>query len=185
MNAENKYGEQNSWRYKIHEIIFEADTPAGRWFDIILILCIALSVIAVMLDSVQSISLEYGFWLTFIEWLLTILFTFEYMFRLYAVKKPISYATSFFGIVDIISILPTYISLIFPGGHFLLVIRLLRILRIFRILKLMQYVGESILLIQALHASRRKINIFIFTVITLSDTRLYYVFNRRGTKWIY
>ena len=158
---------QSPWRHKIHEIIFEADTPAGKWFDIILIICIILSVIAVMLDSVQSIRMEYGEILIYAEWVFTILFTIEYIFRLISVTRPMLYATSFFGIVDLLAILPSYISLFYPGGQYLVVIRLLRILRIFRVLKLVQYVGESKLLIQALRASRRKITIFIFTVLTI------------------
>jgi voltage-gated potassium channel len=156
-----------AWRSKIHEIIFGADTPTGRWFDIVLILCIVLSVAAVMLDSVQSIRAEIGPWLIYAEWFFTILFTLEYLLRLIAVTRPTTYAMSFFGIVDLLAILPTYISLFYPGGQYLLVIRLLRILRVFRVLKLVQYVGESRLLVQALRASRRKITIFISTVLTL------------------
>ena len=155
------------WQRKIHEIIFEADTPAGKWFDIILILFIGLSVIAVMMDSVQSLKAKYNDLLFFAEWLFTILFTIEYILRLISVTKPKLYALSFYGIVDLLAILPTYISLIYAGGHFLVVIRLLRILRVFRVLKLMQYVSESKLLAQALKASRRKITIFIFVVLTL------------------
>ncbi len=155
------------WRSKIHEIIFEADTPSGRRFDIVLIGCIVLSVAAVMLDSVQAIRLEWGLWLIYAEWIFTILFTIEYLLRLISVTRPVLYATSFFGIVDLLAILPTYISLVYPGGQFLLVIRLLRILRVFRVLKLVKYVGESRLLVQALQSSRRKITIFIFTVLTL------------------
>ncbi|MBP9104151.1 MAG: ion transporter [Chitinophagaceae bacterium] len=155
------------WQRKIHEIIFEADTPAGKWFDIILILFIGLSVIAVMMDSVQSLKAKYNDLLFFAEWLFTILFTIEYILRLISVTKPKLYALSFYGIVDLLAILPTYISLIYAGGHFLVVIRLLRILRVFRVLKLMQYVSESKVLAQALKASRRKITIFIFVVLTL------------------
>ncbi len=155
------------WQRKIHEIIFEADTPAGKWFDIILILCIGLSVAAVMMDSVQSLKAKYGDLLFFAEWLFTLLFTIEYILRLISVTKPRLYAFSFYGIVDLLAILPTYISLIFTGGHFLVVIRLLRILRVFRVLKLVQYVSESKLLAQALKASRRKITIFIFVVLTI------------------
>ncbi|HMQ67516.1 MAG TPA: ion transporter [Ignavibacteria bacterium] len=158
---------QTPWRHKIHEVIFEADTPAGKWFDITLIICIILSVIAVMLDSVQAIRLDYGEFLIYAEWVFTILFTIEYILRLVSVTKPLLYAGSFFGIVDLLAILPSYISLFYPGGQYLVVIRLLRILRIFRVLKLVQYVGESKLLIQALKASRRKITIFIFTVMTI------------------
>ena len=152
------------WRHKLHEVIFEADTPTGKWFDIILIISIILSVVAVMLDSIQAVKIEYAEWLIAAEWFFTILFTIEYILRLLSVSRPFHYAKSFFGIVDLLAILPTYISLFYPGGHYLVVIRLLRILRIFRVLKLVQYVGESKILIQALKASRRKITIFIFTV---------------------
>jgi voltage-gated potassium channel len=158
---------QRPWQIKLHEIIFEANTPAGKWFDIILIGAIALSVITVMLDSVLAIRNQYGELLYYLEWFFTLLFTLEYILRLISIKQPGSYAKSFFGVIDLLAILPTYVSLIYPGGHYLLVIRLLRILRVFRVLKLVQYIGESRLLIQALKASRRKITIFIFTVLTL------------------
>jgi voltage-gated potassium channel len=120
-----------------------------------------------MLDSVESIRTEYGEVLIYAEWVFTFLFTIEYILRLISVTRPMFYATSFFGIVDLLAILPSYISLFYPGGQYLVVIRLLRILRIFRVLKLVQYVGESRILIQAIKASRRKITIFIFTVLTI------------------
>lgn len=163
---ENQHKTQ-PWRASLHEVIFEANTPAGKWFDILLILAILLSVITVMFDSVQGIRSEYGDVLYYIEWFFTILFTIEYLLRLASLNRPGSYAKSFFGVIDLLAILPTFVSLVYPGGHYLLVIRLLRILRIFRVLKLVQYVGESRLLMQALQASRRKITIFIFTVLTL------------------
>ena len=151
----------------MHEVIFESDTHVGKWFDIILILCIIISVIAVMLDSVKSINIPYGRLLYKIEWLFTILFTIEYISRIISVERPIKYITSFFGIVDLLAILPTYLSMFFPGTQYLLVIRILRVLRIFRILKLATYVGEGRLLLQALRASRRKITVFLFTVFTV------------------
>ena len=154
-------------RYRIHEIIFEADTPAGRLFDLVLIVSILLSVIFVMLDSVKSIRSEYGVILYRCEWFFTILFTLEYALRLFSVSNRISYALSFFGIIDFVAIVPTYLGLVLSGGHYFLVVRLLRILRIFRVLKLAQYVGESSMLAEALVASRRKIFIFFITVITL------------------
>lgn len=154
-------------RAKLHEIIFEADTPVGRWFDIILIISIIISVIAVMLDSVASIGEKYGPELYLVEWFFTILFTMEYLMRLISVGRPLSYATSFFGVVDLLAILPTYVSVILPGSQFLLVIRILRILRIFRVLKLVQYIQEARQLRQALRESRRKITVFMFTVLTL------------------
>jgi voltage-gated potassium channel len=158
---------QNRIRATLHEIIFEADTAAGMIFDILLIILIVLSVVMVMLDSVSSIQTEYGNLLYLGEWLLTLLFTIEYLLRLYSVGRPLAYATSFFGIVDLMAVLPTYLSIFFPGTQYLLVIRVLRVLRIFRVLKLVQYVGEARLLMLALGASRRKIAVFLFAVVTL------------------
>lgn len=157
----------NQWRLKLHEVIFEADTPAGKWFDVLLILAILLSVVMVMLDSVAGIRKAYGRFLLAGEWFFTILFTIEYLLRLFSVRRPWAYAASFFGVVDLIAILPTYMSLFIPGAQYLLVIRILRVLRIFRILKLVQYLGEARLLTQALRASRRKITVFLFVVLTL------------------
>lgn len=156
-----------SWRHTLYTVIFEAETPAGKWFDILLIASILASVLAVMLDSVSSINQHYGFLLTGIEWFFTIAFTIEYILRLVCVGRPFLYATSFFGIVDLLAIIPTYISIIIPGTEYLLVVRVLRILRIFRVLKLVQYMGEALLLMKALRASSRKITVFLFTVLTL------------------
>ena len=164
MNVNNS---QSPWRLKLHEVIFEADTPAGKWFDVLLILSIFVSVVLVMLDSVSAIQKEYGRLLLAGEWLFTILFTIEYFLRLLSVGRPLAYATSFFGVVDLLAILPTYLSILIPGAQYLLVIRILRVLRIFRIFKLVQYVGEARLLMQALRASRRKVTVFLFTVLTL------------------
>ena len=155
------------WRFKVHEVIFEADTPAGKWFDVLLILSILLSVLMVMLDSVSAIQKTYGPILLAGEWLFTILFTIEYLLRLLSVGRPLAYATSFYGLVDLLAILPTYLSIVIPGAQYLLVIRILRVLRIFRILKLVQSLGEARLLTQALRASRRKITVFLFVVLTL------------------
>ena len=132
MDSINKNTNAHSWRKKSFEIIFEADTPAGKWFDIVLIICILLSVIVVMLDSVSSIGTRYGKLLYALEWFFTILFTAEYIMRLICVGRPIRYAVSFFGIVDLLAILPTYMSLIFFGSRYLAVVRVLRVLRIFR-----------------------------------------------------
>ena len=155
------------WRARLHEIIFEADTPAGQYFDIALIVCILLSTLCVMLDSVRDIRAAYSGTLNALEWVFTLLFTVEYGLRLACVQRPLRYAISFYGLVDLLSILPTYLSLLIAGAHYLLVIRILRILRIFRVLKLVTYVGEARLLIRALRASRRKIGVFLFAVITL------------------
>jgi len=151
----------------LHEIIFEADTPAGKLFDIILIVSIVLSVMVVMLDSVSTIRNSYGGFLVLSEWFFTFLFTIEYFLRLSCVGRPFKYATSFFGIVDLLAIIPTYLSFFLPGSQFLIVIRILRVLRIFRVFKLVQYLVEIRLLNQALRASRRKIVVFLFTVFTL------------------
>lgn len=155
------------WREILFEIIFEADTPAGKWFDIALIICISLSVLTVMLDSVRSIRAEFGRFLYAAEWFFTILFTIEYILRLLCVRKPTRYAASFFGIVDLLAILPTYTSLFFFASRHLAVIRVLRVLRIFRVLKLGHHTKEAALLKKALHASRRKILVFLFVVLTL------------------
>ncbi len=155
------------WRSTLHEVIFEADTPLGKAFDVLLIWSILLSVAAVMLDSVGEIRQRHGTLLYAVEWIFTLGFTVEYLLRLISVGRPIKYATSFFGLVDLLAILPTYISLLIPGSQYLLVVRILRILRVFRIFKLVQYVSEARLLMQAVRASGRKIAVFLFTVLTL------------------
>jgi voltage-gated potassium channel len=167
MSFKNSQNINRNWKTTLHEIIFEADTKPGKWFDVILILCIILSVFIVMLDSVASIKKEYGAFLNAVEWFFTILFTIEYILRLISVGRPTRYATSFFGIIDLLAILPTYVSIILPGSRFLTVIRIFRVMRIFRVLKLVQYLAEAKVLTQALHASRRKITVFLFAVFTL------------------
>ena len=156
-----------SLRERLYIIIFKADTPAGKWFDVLLIISIVISVLAVMLDSVRPINNRYGSLLYFVEWFFTILFTIEYVLRLFCVKSPKRYATSFFGIIDFLAVIPTYLSIFLPGSQYLLVIRLLRVLRIFRVLKLVQYVREANMLAKALRASFRKIVVFLFTVLAL------------------
>jgi len=155
------------WRTVLHEVIFEADTPAGKGFDVLLIVSILVSVAAVMLDSMGGVRLRYGRPLYVIEWFFTFLFTIEYILRLLCVGRPGRYAVSFYGVVDLLAIIPTYLSLVLPGSQYLLVIRILRILRIFRVLKLVPYLGEARLLMRALRASGRKIAVFLFTVLTL------------------
>ena len=154
-------------RARLHEIIFEADTPAGKFYDVSLILAIAISVIVVMLDSVSSIKKTHGTMLYSIEWFFTILFSLEYTVRLLCVKRPTQYAFSFFGIVDLLGVIPTYLSLLVPRSHYLAAIRFLRVLRTFRVLKLSSYEKESQLLFRALKASHRRITVFLFTVLTL------------------
>ncbi len=154
-------------RNRLHEIIFEADTPAGKLFDVVLILGIIASVIVVMLDSVADLANQYGRWFLLLEWGFTLMFTAEYILRLSCIGRPSKYARSFYGVVDLLSILPSYVSLFLPGGKYLLVIRILRLLRVFRVLKLVQYVGESNYLQRALWASRRKIAVFLLSVFLL------------------
>ncbi|HSH00358.1 MAG TPA: ion transporter [candidate division Zixibacteria bacterium] len=153
-------------RGRLYQIIFEADTVWGKIFDLGLILTILLSVVAVMLDSVAEIRSVWGRQLLIAEWVFTALFSVEYLLRLYCFTPPLRYARSFFGLVDLLAVLPTYLSALLPGAQFLLVIRVLRVMRIFRVLKFAQYVGEAGLLMQALKASRRKITVFLFAVLT-------------------
>ena len=155
-------------KQRLNIIIFGSDTPAGKWFDILLIVTIIVSVFIVMVDSVQSIRSIYGHWLNISEWVVTILFTIEFILRLYCSPKPFKYTVSFFGIVDILSIIPTYLSLFIPGTHYLTVVRVLRVLRVFRILKFIQYIDESRTLIRSIRQSFRKIVLFISAVITIA-----------------
>jgi len=154
-------------RKEIYNIIFEANTPGGKAFDIILLISILLSVIVVFLDSVSSIHHEFGHELYLAEWFFTILFTIEYILRIYSATRKIRYIFSFYGIIDLLSILPTFISLILAGTQFLIVIRTLRLMRIFRILKLDRYVGASSYLTQAIRSGRHKIMVFLTTVFSI------------------
>jgi voltage-gated potassium channel len=156
-----------SWRARIHEIIFEADTPAGKLFDLGLLACIFLSVTVVVLDSVAALHSDYGPLFRALEWIVTVLFTIEYLFRLVSVGHPLRYAFSFFGMVDLLAIAPGYLSLVFSGAQSLIVVRALRLLRVFRILKLAHFVGEARLLQTALRASVRKIIVFVGAVVIL------------------
>lgn len=155
------------WRTFLHKIIFEADTPGGKGFDVALLLAIVLSVLAVCLESVAEVRVRYGPWLRAAEWLFTLLFTVEYVLRLLCVGRPWRYAVSFFGIVDLLAILPTYISLVVAGSQSLLVIRAIRLLRVFRVFKLAHFIGEADVLRRAIRASRRKVIVFLGTVLTL------------------
>jgi voltage-gated potassium channel len=155
------------WRERLHEVIFEADTPAGKAFDVALLWAIALSVLAVMLESVRELRESYGGALRAAEWGFTVLFTVEYVLRLACVERPGRYARSFFGVVDLLAVLPTYLSLVITGAQSLLVVRALRLLRLFRIFKLGRYVGQVQTLKAALKASIPKITVFLGTVLTL------------------
>ena len=159
--------ERPTLREKLHEVIFGYDTLAGRLFDLALILLIAGSVLAVLLDSVASISADYHDLLFTLEWIFTLVFTLEYGLRLYSSPSTRGYATSFFGIIDLLSILPTYIAFLVPGAQSLIVIRVLRVLRIFRILKLLRFSREANVLLRAIIQARHKIFIFLFSVLAV------------------
>lgn len=158
---------RKSLRSRVHEIVYEADTTAGKFFDILVLVAIVISVMVVMLESITELQQKYGTAFYVIEWALTILFTIEYLVRIWVIQKPSKYIFSFFGLIDFFAILPTYLSLFVAGSQHLLIIRSLRLLRIFRIFKLSRYVTESQILVGALYASRTKIIIFIFTVLML------------------
>jgi voltage-gated potassium channel len=157
----------HTWRTWLYEVIFEADTATGKAFDVVLLWSILLSVAAVLLESVEAIRTGYGPLLYAVEWGFTIVFTIEYTVRILCVRKPLLYVRSFYGIVDLLSILPTYLSLFVGGSHALIVIRALRLLRVFRVFKLARYVGEASVLMEALRASRAKITVFLLTVLSI------------------
>ncbi len=159
--------QDKSWRKKLFVIVFGTNTPAGKIFDVILLVLIVLSVITVMLESVPSIKAVYGEELRLLEWGMTFFFTFEYFVRIWIVQKPKKYIFSALGIIDLLAILPTYLSLFLVGTQGLAIIRALRILRIFRILKLMRFVSEAAVLGKALKASRHKITVFFLALIVL------------------
>lgn len=161
------YTENEKLKRKIYTIIFEADTPAGKFFDIILIWSIILSVVLVIVESVHDYAAEYQILFTVGEWFLTILFTLEYLLRIYVIRKKKAYIFSFFGLVDLMAFLPTYISLLVPGTQYLMVIRILRLLRVFRIFKLSLYLAEANILVRALRASSRKILVFLSSIAVL------------------
>lgn len=156
-----------SWKNKLHEIIYEADTPSGKLFDVVLLIFILLSIVLVMLESVDYIGNKYYGILNILEWIITILFTFEYIARIICVNKPKAYIFSFYGIIDFLSTIPKYLSLFFVGTHSLVAIRALRLLRVFRILKLTRYIGESTNFGRALKRSRVKVAVFLSFVLVL------------------
>jgi voltage-gated potassium channel len=155
------------WRNKLHEFIFETETRSGRIFDVILLLLIIISVILVMLESVASINDVYGDWFHIAEWIITIFFTIEYVLRIICVLKPSKYIFSFYGVIDLISVLPTYIELVLGISSYLSAVRAMRLLRVFRIFKLAKFLKESNSLMAALKASRAKITVFIFFVMMM------------------
>lgn len=154
-------------RSRLYRIIFETDTPAGKGFDLVLILVIFLSVLAVILESIPSFRGTYGRILDQTEWIITIIFTLEYLARLWTHPKPFRYIFSFYGIVDFLAIIPTYLDLIFTGAMGFAVIRGIRLLRIFRILKITRYSREGRIIVEALSASRYKILVFLFAVLMI------------------
>ena len=156
-----------SLRERAHEVIFEADTRAGRAFDIVSMVLIVASVVAVVLESVGWVHEHFGSVLRTTEWVLTVVFSLEYVARLLAVQRPLRYATSFFGVVDLLSVLPSYLSMLFPGAQALLVVRSLRLLRVFRVLKLARFLGEAQVIGTALRASSHKIAVFLGTVLVI------------------
>lgn len=164
-NAELK--PERGFRAKLHEIIFESETPAGKLFDVVLLLVILMSVAAVISESVAEIRQDFGPQLHAAEWFFTALFATEYVLRLMSVQRPLRYATSFFGVIDLLAIIPTPLSLLIPGTQGLLVVRVVRLLRVFRVLKLASFLGQADILVTALVQSRQKITVFIGGVLTL------------------
>lgn len=154
----------NPTKKKIREVIFGTETPAGRNFDLALIACIVCSVALVYLDTVAHIHQAFGDWIFALEWLFTVIFTIEYGLRWYSSANPLRYSLSFYGIIDLLSILPSYLALFFPGANMTLVIRVLRLFRIFRVLKLLRYLSEGNMLLRAMLQSSRKVFIFFFSV---------------------
>jgi voltage-gated potassium channel len=160
------------WRDRLHTVVFEADTRAGQAFDLVLIVLIAVSVLVVMLESVEAVRAQHGALLRTLEMVITVLFTVEYVVRLAAVRRPWRYALSFFGIIDLLAVVAGYAGLLggtgrLAGGQFLTTVRVLRVLRVFRVLKLAEYVGEAGVLTRALRASRYRIGVFVFSTVTI------------------
>ena len=162
----------------LYEIVFESDTYAGKLYNVISLICIIASVVVVSLESISTLPPAFDAWLIGLEWFFTIIFTFDYLIRIWIVPKKSKYVLSFFGIIDLLSILPTYLGLLFVGAQSLLVIRSLRLLRIFRIFKLSRYVGEGQKLSTALKSSRHKIIVFLITILTcaiIAGTLMYLI----------
>ena len=182
MSKRNESGspKSSSLQHRIHEIIFEADTKMGLWFDVLLLIAILLSVIVVCLETVDSINDRYGGLFRILEWVFTVLFTIEYALRLYCVKRPIKYATSFFGVIDLMAVLPGYLEALFANAPHFAVIRAFRLLRVFRIFKLLHFMKESNELGRAIMRARAKIIVFMGVVvvaITVAGTLMYEIEN--------
>ncbi|HEY8404626.1 MAG TPA: ion transporter [Flavobacteriales bacterium] len=159
---------EKGWREKLYEVIFESNTPAGKFFDVALVIFIFTSVITLMLESVNFIRIKYTVLFKTLEWFYTIVFTIEYILRLMCVRSPIRYAKSTYGIIDLMSVLPSYLELFVPNTHFLLIVRSFRLLRVFRIFKMVKFLQESRMLTLSLLSSYRKITIFLFFVLLLT-----------------
>lgn len=168
----------SKFKDRVHEIIFEADTKEGKLFDLVLLALIIISVLVVMLETIPVVHERYFEWFYFAEWAFTVIFTVEYVLRLYAVRSPLKYATSTFGLIDLISILPTYLSIFIVGSQTLLVVRILRLLRVFRILRLVRFLRAGHIISTALRASRHKIAVFlffIFQIVIIIGAVMYFV----------
>ncbi|MCF1427499.1 MAG: ion transporter [Shewanella sp.] len=159
-----KESDDSVLKLKLRTIIFGTDTPAGRWFDIVLIICIVLSVALVLLQTVSHVQQQFGQQIMLFEWVFTILFSIEYMLRLYCSASRWQYVRSFYGVVDLLSILPSFLELLFPGAHMTMIIRVLRLFRVFRVLKLIRYLSEGNMLLRAMMLSGRKIFVFFFSI---------------------
>ncbi len=166
------------WRLRWYQVIFESDTPAGHRFDLVLIWAILASIVVVVLDSVAGLSQRWGVWFEAAEWFFTLLFTAEYLLRLVCVRQPLRYATSLFGVIDLLAVLPTYVAIFVPDAYVLMDVRVLRLLRVFRVLKLVPYMNEYSVLLSALRAARRKILVFlsfVMLVVVLLGTTMYVI----------
>lgn len=163
--TDNRPAKSEGWRARWYDVIFESDTRAGKTFDVILLVAIVASLLAVMLESVPTLLQKHRQFFRYLEWFFTIIFTVEYVVRLLIVRSKLKYALSFYGIIDLIAILPTYLALVLVGAQYFLVIRSFRLLRVFRVLKMVRFLGEAQVLSSALRASRVKITVFLVAVI--------------------
>ena len=163
----NRPDDSNSWRARWYTVIFDSHTPSGRLFDVVLLIAIVASLLTIMLESVPLLLMEYREFFRNAEWFFTIIFTLEYVIRLMVVKRPMKYALSFYGIIDLISIIPTYLAIFIVGAQYFLVVRSFRLLRVFRVLKMVRFLGEARMLTDALRASRIKITVFLIAVVCI------------------
>ncbi len=184
--SKQKPEKMNQMRSRIHEIIFEADTPLGRMFDIGLLILILISVVELMLASVKEVHAAFGFELIILDWIITTLFAIEYILRIYAVRKPWKYIFSFYGLVDLLAILPTFISPFITGANVLGNVRILRLFRVFRVLKLAPYLIESTILVTAMRKSMRKISVFlgmVLIIVVMVGSLMYFIEGQSNEKF--